>query len=89
MDHIEKMDECRKFIWEMAITDDTDEYNRDGNSEIMILVDDVHHVRDVYYADIEKREELLKKGWDKDEAEFEIFGDCLFDWLDNHKIKWK
>lgn len=87
MDYTEKMNRCWAFIRDQQITDDSEEFKENAG---MILVENISEVREAYEKYLDKKEELLEKGWDKDEAEFEAFGfECVFEWLDSHGIKWE
>ena len=87
MDYTEKMDRFWNFVRRHKITDDFDEFKEESQ---MILVESFSDVQDAYCAYLDKKEELLEKGWDESEAEFEAFGfECVFEWMDSHGIKWE
>ena len=72
MKHEEMMNRAWRFIEEVGITEDKAAYQKD---DTLILVDDVHKVRDAYYEDLESGVEIE----DEDVCGF----------LDRHGIKWQ
>lgn len=87
MKHEEKMERAWKFIADVGITDDPEKFKENDR---LIFVENLYSVRDAFYEFLEKKEELLAQGWDKDNAEFEAFGaEDIYGFLDQHKIGWK
>lgn len=72
MSHEDMVSKAWAFIEEAGITEDKAAYQKD---DTLILVDDVHKVRDAYYSDLE--------------SGVEIEDEDVYGFLDRHDIKWQ